>query len=518
MMATVLLAVLSSGVEVRAEPAALRLDRRITAELTIRAPPGALEVECGAGSVEELRQVAPGEWRALWRAPKSLAPRVALIVVRSGDAAGFVALPLSGGGDAEVRTRPGAVVSVEIGAERFGPIRAGPDGSALVPVVVPPGVDFAQQGERLIDLHVPRTRTVQLGPIARELPIDRAREVQIAIAVVTRTGAALADAPLQLTVSRGEIDAPEAVAAGLYRARWRLPAGPPGDAIVRATVPGDPSPSEATVRLVPGAIASIELQAAQDAAIAGGAAVELSSVAVDAAGNATGDPVEFSTAGGELSSSATSPGRYRLRLTPPPGVEGPEELTVTAARLGGPGPTASIHIPLLPAPGADRATGLRRGAVAVRGGFFTDGHGLQAPLVGVEGSLRRQWRALQVALAVDLSWARAGQTSTASSAMIETRDDFLVASLSAGLRFPLTERTGVWAQAGAAIVGASARVAVTGQANGEATSRGTVPAFEIGLGAERRMWGGVPFVEARLLRTGSFALPNLVGALTAFTL
>ena len=102
--------------------------------------------------------------------------------------------------------------------------------------------------------------------------------------------------------------------------------------------------------------------------------------------------------------------------------------------------------------------------------------------------------------------------------MIETRDDFLVASLSAGLRFPLTERTGVWAQAGAAIVGASARVAVTGQANGEATSRGTVPAFEIGLGAERRMWGGVPFVEARLLRTGSFALPNLVGALTAFTL
>ncbi|HYY51560.1 MAG TPA: hypothetical protein VE755_01755, partial [Myxococcales bacterium] len=105
MLAVALLAMLSPGVEVHAEPAALRLDRQISAELTFRAAPGPLSVECSAGKIDQLREVAPGEWHAIWRAPKSLVPQVALIVTRRGDAAGFLALQLSGGGDAEVRTR-----------------------------------------------------------------------------------------------------------------------------------------------------------------------------------------------------------------------------------------------------------------------------------------------------------------------------------------------------------------------------------------------------------------------------
>ena len=85
-------------------------------------------------------------------------------------------------------------------------------------------------------------------------------------------------------------------------------------------------------------------------------------------------------------------------------------------------------------------------------------------------------------------------------------------------RWPLSGGGAVWAQAGAAMVAAFANVGVSGQTRADATSRGAVPAIEIGLGAERRMWGGVPFLEARILRTRSFALPNLVGALTAFTI
>jgi hypothetical protein len=522
MLAVALLAMLSPGVEVHAEPAALRLDRQISAELTFRAAPGPLSVECSAGKIDQLREVAPGEWHAIWRAPKSLVPQVALIVTRRGDAAGFLALQLSGGGDAEVRTRPGAVVSVNIGAERFGPIRAGADGTALVPVVVPPGIDFAQQGERLIDLHVPRTRTVQLAPIAAEIPVDREREVEIAIAAVTRAGQPLPDAPLELTVSRGAVSAPEAVAPGLFRARWQIPAGAPGEALVRATVPGDPSPSEISVQLVPGEIASIELHAPQDTAVARGSDVELTSLAVDAAGNATDDEMEFFASAGTLSSSATGRGRYRLLLTPPPTLEDAAEVTVTAeARRPGERPSASVRLPLVPVARQDevpRKLPGRGGAVAIRSGWFGDGHGLQAPLIGVEGALRKPWRAMQLALVVDLWWARARQTTALSSTLMDTRDDFLVASIAGSLRLPVSDATAIWAQAGAGMVGAFARVGVSGQTRGDATSRGVVPAVEIGLGAERRMWGGVPFLEARLLRTRSFALPNLVGALTAFTI
>ena len=520
MLIAALLVLLSSGVEIRAEPAALRLDRERTAQLRFVAPPGPLSVECSAGTLEQLRETAPGQWRAQWRAPKSLVPRVALIVARRGETVGFAALPLSGGGDAEVRTRPGAVVSVSIGPETFGPLRAGADGTAVVPVVVPPGVDFAQQGGRLIDLHVPRTRTVQLAPLDRELAADRDQEIEIAVAAVSRAGEPLEDAPLQWTTSRGELTRAEAVAPGLYRVRWRIPRGSAGEIFVRASVPGDPSPSEAVVRLVPGAIASIELKALQATAVAGGNAVELSALAVDAAGNPADGPVEFFATGGALTSGAAGTGRHRLLLTPPAMADEDAEMEVTAAAGGdGQGPRAGIRIPLLPAAGAeDGGRGpkvVARSAVAIRTGVLADGRGLVAPLLGVEGGLRRRWRSFQVSLLFDLWWARASQSTDAAPAPVDTRDDFLVASVSAALRMPLSDRAAGWARAGMALVAASARVRVGGQ--GEATSRGTVPGVELGLGAERRMWGGVPFLEVRLLRTGSFALPNLTGALTGFT-
>src|SRR5919201_1592503 len=218
----------------------------------------------------------------------------------------------------------------------------------------------------------------------------------------------------------------------------------------------------------------------------------------------------------------TGRGPYRLLLTPPPTLEDAAEVTVTAeARRPGERPSASVRLPLVPVARQDevpRKLPGRGGAVAIRSGWFGDGHGLQAPLIGVEGALRKPWRAMQLALVVDLWWARARQTTALSSTLMDTRDDFLVASIAGSLRLPVSDATAIWAQAGAGMVGASARVGVSGQTRGDATSRGVVPAVEIGLGAERRMWGGVPFLEARLLRTRSFALPNLVGALTAFTI
>jgi hypothetical protein len=175
--------------------------------------------------------------------------------------------------------------------------------------------------------------------------------------------------------------------------------------------------------------------------------------------------------------------------------------------------------------GAARAQGqvalrprIRELALSARTGFFSDLHGLAAPLLGVEGALRTQALGLQFALVLDLSWAGGRQRGAAGAALLDARDDFLIGSAAGAVRLPLSERSVIWAQAGAALVGAAASVRVSGPARGDATSRGAVPGVEVGLGAERRMWGGVPFFEARLLRTQPFSLPNLDGTLTALTL
>ncbi|HEY5677500.1 MAG TPA: hypothetical protein VIR81_11955, partial [Myxococcales bacterium] len=156
-------------------------------------------------------------------------------------------------------------------------------------------------------------------------------------------------------------------------------------------------------------------------------------------------------------------------------------------------------------------------ALSARTGFFSDLHGLAAPLLGVEGALRTQALGVQLALVLDLSWAGGRQGGAVGGNVHDARDDFLIGSLAGAVRLPLSDRSAIWAQAGAALVGAAASVRVSGVARGDATSRGAVPGVEFGLGAERRMWGGAPFLEARLLRTRAFLLPNLDGALTALT-
>lgn len=602
MLAALLIGGLVSGVEVRAEPPLLRLDTADRAELSFRAPAGPLSVQCNAGTLEGLREVAPGEWRATWHAPRARLPRVAVIVARSGDAVGFLPLPLWGQGEAEVRTRPGAVVEVRIGPETFGPMRAGKDGRAFVPVVVPPGVDYAEQGPRQIDLKVPHTRTVQLAPMPDSLDADRPRDVEIAVAAVTRGGAPLADADLRLDASRGQISGLEPLAPGLYRAVWHVPAGPAGAALVSAFAAGDPEAARAEVRLVPGAAERIELTAAHAQAEAGGAAVEMNALAFDAAGNRTADPLEFTASSGALESGAQAEGSHRLLFRAPRALGGQDHSTVTARslrtsaaaslRIGlaaaaaeraevfperagvvadghspvrvhvvlrdrfgneaegapqletdagsvsaavpdGRGFVATFVPPLLHEggtatvavrSGAARARGqvalrprIRELALSARTGFFSDLHGLVAPLLGVEGALRTQALGLQFALVLDLSWAGGRQRGAVGSALVDTRDDFLIGSAAGAIRLPLSDRSVIWAQAGAALVGAAASVRVSGPARGNATSRGAVPGVEVGLGAERRMWGGVPFLEARLLRTQPFSLPNLDGALTALT-
>ena len=604
------LVALSAGVEMHVVPAHLRLGADDRAEVRIEGAPGPLRVRCSAGRLEELREIAAGSWVATYLPPSERVPRVALIVARTADAVGVTAVPLWGAGDAEIRTHPGGVANVRIGDTVYGPFRAGRDGRTSVPVVVPPGVDFAFQGTRAIDLHVPRTRTVQIAPIEDEMQVDRAREIEVAVAAVTRDGASF-DGPLQLAASAGEVEILGRLAPGLHRVLWRIPSGPPGTATLRATVAGDPEPSAEEVRLVAGPVSRLELSPGSASAHAGDGTIDLIARAWDLAGNPADEPLGFeSNAGGAVAAVRIGPGEYRAQVEVPERI-GAGVLRVAAAPRGRTEPAAAAEIELLPAAAAKidlvpernavradgaspvrlqvtlrdrfgnevpqppdltasagsvsapipdgrrfvavyvpprrkqpgdavvsvRAAGvegsahlellpeMRNLALAPKVGFLTDFHSLHGPLVGAEAALRTHWGRLQVAGVLGLAFATSSESGSVATggapAAFHARDELLVASAAVALRWPASDRTTLWLQAGGVIVAASVRVQVGSAGDplrSDTTSRGAVPGIELGAGVERRMWGGVPFVEAAWLATRPFALPNLEGALLSVSL
>jgi hypothetical protein len=373
-------------------------------------------------------------------------------------------------------------------------------------------------------------------------------------------------------------------------------------AVIRASAPGDPEPSEIAVPLVPGLPATIALRASRDRAEAGGPAVDMEAIARDTAGNLTDSPLVFSAPAGVLDGARVAPGHHRIAFLPPRALEGREEVTVTAAPAGDEqGPTASVRIALSPSAAvglevvpehsavrADGQKGVRIRVVVrdrfgnevpqapdisaeagtlgpverdgdafvatyvptlrqeegdatvtaragelegrahvvltppprslgagVRTGWLTNLKGFNAPLLALDGALRTEVSGAELALVLGAAWATGRDSAAIGTATLDARDDFLILGAAGAVRFPISARDTFWAQVGAVAVAAAARVRLGGSASGEATSRGVVPGVEIAVGAERRMWGGAPFVEARFIHTLSFALPNLDGALTA---
>lgn len=164
------------GVELRltTTPDELVLGVHETARLVIEATgEGADDVRgvrlvCNVGILAAPRRTGPRQWTATYHLPSRHFPQVALFIARSEgvDSAGFgaLSLPLRGRTEIAFRTDPGANVSVEVGDESFGPVRAARDGLVRVPVVVGPGQDIAMarsidtlgnRSEREVPLHLP---------------------------------------------------------------------------------------------------------------------------------------------------------------------------------------------------------------------------------------------------------------------------------------------------------------------------------------------------------------------------
>lgn len=172
--------------------------------------------------------------QARYEAPKLNYPHVAVLTF--ADAAdplarnAHLSLQLNGSVEYPLKASPGASVSLVIGDRTFGPVLAGADGKAKIPVEVPPGVQQAtqvtstngQETREQIDLKIPETRRLELVPLPAVLPADPALVVPVRVAVRSPTGGDETETPV-FTPSAGTVGPVVSVGGGLWQAEWRLP-------------------------------------------------------------------------------------------------------------------------------------------------------------------------------------------------------------------------------------------------------------------------------------------------------
>jgi hypothetical protein len=335
------------ALRISAEPHRLVLGRDGGAELRIAAPAEVedLALAASAGRIEAVRRLPGGGFAARYRPPADRIPQVAIVSALGRTARGlldgWLALPLSGRGDARIRTRPGARIALRIGDETFGPRAAGADGVAVIPLVVPPGVRQAHQGFTPVDLHVPETPLVHAILDRATVHADRSETVRVLAYVVAPHGAARrGDVPV-FEPTRGAV-AFAAREPGAFEGTWTLPPGAAGEERLAVRLPGSiVSRVVLRVEALTGPAATVAVGFDRDALTAGaGDGVKVVARVLDGGGNAVAAPLELAADLGALEGVTESgPGAVTARLVVPPSFGGRRAVVVTArsptARLAG---------------------------------------------------------------------------------------------------------------------------------------------------------------------------------------
>jgi hypothetical protein len=362
----------SGGVlHVSAEPPRLVLGKDATSELRIAAPADVEDVtlSASAGRIEGIRRVAGG-FAARYRPPGDRVPQVAIVAAMGrtphGTEHGWLAIPLSGQGDARVRTTPGEEISLQIGDRVFGPRRAGSDGVAVIPVVVPPGVREAHHGFKPIDLHVPETPLLHAVVDRATVLADRPEKVRVVAYVVAPHGAARRGEAPVFEPSRGSVSVAEKE-PGTIEATWTLPPGRAGEERLAVRLQASPaSRTVVKVETVAGPPAVVAVSFDHDALVAGSAdRVIVTARALDAAGNPVPAALALAAEGAELADvRQRAPGELEARIHAGPWFGGTTQVRVTALAEGT-GISGARVLPLRPGEPAvarfEAADGIFRG-------------------------------------------------------------------------------------------------------------------------------------------------------------
>jgi len=299
---------------------------------------------CSAGRVEDLVREGPTSFSARFILPANRFPQPAIVVADfSRDSLilrGSLAVRLRAAASPAFHTDPGAKVTVQVGDKDFGPVLAPADGNVHVPVVVPPGINFAtarsvsRQGktsQQLLDLKIPPAlRALVVAP--EKLAAGGAAEV--AVLAVEPSGR-LVDASTITLASTGLRPQPlGSLAVGEARFLVRAPASLQDPTLhLMASLRGQPDVS-ADADVVLGSAATDQVLLQPEATRP--ESLPLHSLRVflssqDGFGNPT-DPGEAAVLvdGQPASPQATEDGRAMLVLRPPAVLVGGRAMEVEA--------------------------------------------------------------------------------------------------------------------------------------------------------------------------------------------
>jgi hypothetical protein len=235
-----------SGIRIQCVPGYMRLGTDREAEVHIELEPSAtgLELFVSRGEVRALTQVKPGVFRASYVPPKQSLPQEVILaaVARGpqGGSEGWMVLPLWGQGEAEVRTRAGAPVTLQVGDQTYGPVQADAAGLARISVWVPPGVNEAFFGRKRIELGVPPRPFVHALAERRELRADREETVNIRLYFLKGQRKLPPPGAFTFSATRGTVGSPTEVGPGVFALPWTVPPGPAGTLELEGTARGDP--------------------------------------------------------------------------------------------------------------------------------------------------------------------------------------------------------------------------------------------------------------------------------------
>src|SRR5947209_12532704 len=341
-------AALAASVQIAAGPQKLELtDDSVRAVLHVESQTEP-RLSANVGTISNLRRESSGSWAADYKPPADSVPQVAILSAVAGGRMAWTTLPLSGQGMAVVQTRPGADITVQIGARSFGPVKADEHGEAQVPVVVPPGVHEVLHLGRPIPLPVPESLRLHVVLLEDRVRADSVQRVHVRLLAVDETGKPLPRTVLVIKPGRGKQSGLERHGKGELWASWTVPPGSSGNLPLRIALSDSPGLfAEALLGVGAGAAKTIELSADRPGIVAGEAtAVILHARGLDSAGNPSPDAMEVSGPAGFGTLVETAKDTYRLRV--PDSFEGRTFVELFAHPRGSATPQASIRVALLP--------------------------------------------------------------------------------------------------------------------------------------------------------------------------
>jgi hypothetical protein len=243
-------------VEVRVEPERLTLGEDGGAQIVVALPEGAREVRirAAAGKVRDVAIGADGTATGSYTPPDAFVPRVdfvaAIVETRDGTKAGFAAIPLTGQGEAVLKTRPRAQAKIRIGDREYGPVQADKSGQARIRIRVPPGtsVGIDERGVE-VALGVPAMPRVAVFPRRVKFSSRPDEPEPLYVFAARADGTAVEDAAAaSLAAEVGTVSALRAIGRGAFAAEYAPPPGASGKVVITASL-AEPAEPPATVEL-----------------------------------------------------------------------------------------------------------------------------------------------------------------------------------------------------------------------------------------------------------------------------